>query len=65
MKRYLLFGYDNYYPSGGQHDVVDSFDSLDELKEFIKDSIYKLDYYDILDMDNRCWIDPYTAKGLR
>lgn len=28
MKKYLLFGGDNYYPSGGWNDFVDSFDTI-------------------------------------
>lgn len=27
VKRYLLFNFPTYYPSGGWHDFVDSFDS--------------------------------------
>jgi len=30
MKRYLLFGGDNYYPSGGWYDFIDSFDTAAE-----------------------------------
>lgn len=30
MKRYLLFVYEKYYPSGGMHDFVGSFDSVGE-----------------------------------
>jgi len=36
LKRYLLFAYDDYYPSGGMNDFVSSFDSLDEIEDFIK-----------------------------
>lgn len=32
MKRYLLFGYSDYYPDGGWHDFIESFDTLDEAK---------------------------------
>lgn len=30
MKQYLLFGFDQYYPSGGWNDFLDSFDSVEE-----------------------------------
>lgn len=32
MKKYLLFRYEMYYPSGGMHDFVQDFDSLDDAK---------------------------------
>ena len=34
MKRYLLFAYDEYYPSGGWYDFRGSFDSIEEAKKF-------------------------------
>ncbi len=27
-KRYLAFGYDQYYPCGGMSDLIDSFDDI-------------------------------------
>lgn len=54
MKRYWLFKFAGYYPSGGMHDFVDSFDTIDETKAYIKQSqtdqrsIYG-DYYQIAD----------------
>ena len=30
MKRYILFAGKNYYPNGGMHDFVDSFDTATE-----------------------------------
>lgn len=35
MKRYLLFAYDDYYPSGGWNDFKGSFDSVEEAKSNI------------------------------
>lgn len=29
-KRFLLFGFDTYYPSGGMGDLIDSFDTEEE-----------------------------------
>lgn len=56
MKRYLLFCYSKYYPGGGQDDVEDSFDTLEECYERIKHR--DADYSDILDLQNRVWIKP-------
>jgi hypothetical protein len=55
MKRYLLFAYDIYYPSGGQDDVIGDYDSLDEAKEAIKKNSHR-DHYEILDLQDRRWI---------
>lgn len=54
-KRYLLFGLDNYYPEGARHDVIESFDSLEEVKNAIQKN--PRSYYDILDFEERRWID--------
>lgn len=35
MQRYLLFGGEHYYPSGGMFDLCTTSDSLSELKEII------------------------------
>lgn len=56
MKRYLLFGYDQYYPNGGGGDVMGDFDTLEEVKKYIKDTMSR-DYYNVLDMQERLWID--------
>ena len=34
MKRFLLFGFDTYYPCGGMEDFFGDFDTLDEAKKF-------------------------------
>lgn len=57
MKRYLLFGYSQYYPGGGSGDVIESFDSMDEVKSYLKLSSTKQDFYEVLDLDERKWID--------
>ena len=44
--RYLLFGYDNYYPSGGWNDFIKGSDDLEELKTFKPE--FKNDYYHIV-----------------
>ena len=34
MKRYLLFGFDTYYPSGGWNDFLADFDTTEEAIEY-------------------------------
>jgi len=46
-KRYLVFKYDNYYPSGGMNDLVASFDDEQEAIAFAKSGNW--DYFDIYD----------------
>lgn len=41
MKRFLLFSYPEYYPSGGLGDVLHEFDSL-EVQPFVDALIYGL-----------------------
>lgn len=48
MRRFLLFAFDHYYPSGGLRDVVNSYDTLeeaiDDVSRFGKpDEMYILD----------------------
>ena len=38
-KRYLVFGFDDYYPNGGLGDTRDSFDDLDIAIEFTINNI--------------------------
>jgi len=60
-KRFLVFGYDNYYPAGGSNDVVVSTDTLDEAEDFIRQMTHGFDYFDILDMETRKWV--YGSMG--
>lgn len=46
MKRYMVFAFDSYYPSGGMNDFRFSFDTEEEFKEDFNDSY---DYYQIFD----------------
>lgn len=34
MKKYLLFGYNDYYPSGGMGDYLGDFNSLEDIEEY-------------------------------
>ena len=46
LKRYLLFMYDNYYPSGGWSDFRGDFDTVEEAYAFVHPGY---DFYDIVD----------------
>jgi hypothetical protein len=48
-KRYVLFGYLTYYPSGGMDDAMISFDTKKELIE--ESSRFSCDYYDVFDTE--------------
>ena len=52
--RYLLFGYDVYYPTGGFNDFIFEFSTFDEFKGKLEnmknyDRIY-FEYFEILDL---------------
>ena len=49
MKKWVLFGYNHYYPYGGMGDLVDSFHSINELLV----CLFKEDqeHYEIVDRD--------------
>lgn len=51
MKRFLLFGFDEYYPSGGLHDLIDSTDSLEFCELTVQGQEYKCEYYQVLDIE--------------
>ena len=48
-KKYILFQYDKFYPRGGLMDIIGSFDTIEEAKEFAKKD--RTDYTVILDRD--------------
>jgi hypothetical protein len=65
MKRFILFGGDNYYPAGGAKDLIDSFDTEEEVNNYISSEFDKatgLEQYDMCDWYN-C-IDTLTG-GIR
>lgn len=47
MKRYLLFAWDQYYPSGGWNDFIGCFDSFEEAQQFL--SNINCDEWQIID----------------
>ena len=54
MKRYLLFTFSNYYPSGGFEDYIDIFDTINDAY------IYWLNI-PIIDRDANCQIVDYNT----
>lgn len=53
MKRYIIFGYDQYYPMGGWSDKIGEFDNLEEAKYFQEKSYNRSEgfqYYDQIDI---------------
>jgi hypothetical protein len=40
LKEFILFGYCQYYPSGGLSDIMGSFDSLEEARSAIVNDLY-------------------------
>lgn len=48
QKRFLVFGYDTYYPNGGMNDCINSFDTIEDAKKEIFSNL-KFDYYEIFD----------------
>ena len=40
MKKYIIFGYDDYYPGGGLNDIIWQKDSLEEAIKFAKRERY-------------------------
>jgi hypothetical protein len=49
MKRYLLFSFDHYYPSGGWYDFDSSSDSYQELVDKAKE--LNQEYWHIVDTE--------------
>ena len=49
MPRFLVFGYDTYYPGGGLCDLEGGFDTEEEANEFIEGC--GCEHHDILDIE--------------
>lgn len=56
VKRFLVFSFDSYYPSGGWNDFKGSYDTLEEA-EYAMNEKPKLGYY-----DNNHIVDSTTGK---
>jgi hypothetical protein len=46
MKRYALFTYDTYYPSGGWGDFYDSYDTIEEAVA----NFQRIDHNELIDL---------------
>ena len=64
MKRFMIFAYSSYYPSGGLEDVINSFDTLEEaLRSPVpkgEDYSYIWDRIDDVEYDSRRDGDHYV-----
>lgn len=52
MKRYMIFAYDHYYPSGGMSDFQTSVDTIEEVRDWSSlngDTWDVIDIYDIVE----------------
>ena len=47
MKKYMLFGGDQYYPLGGMSDFIDSYDDTEKLLEHVRSE--QFDWWHVLD----------------
>ena len=66
MKRFLLFGYDHYYPCGGWEDFIGDFDTLGEAKDGInvfRRLGYIRDDYEVVDSDQKRVVWPEQRHG--
>lgn len=50
MCRYLLFGFDDYYPSGGMNDLICKFNFIEEFE--LLDYGCDCDHYQLVDTSN-------------
>lgn len=48
-KKFILFQYERYYPSGGLGDVKDSFDTLEAAKLYALE--HRRDFNEVVDRD--------------
>lgn len=59
-KKYVVFELVDYYPSGGLHDIVDSFDELTQAKDFIQRESFKYcKSFEVIDRDT--WLEVYRC----
>jgi hypothetical protein len=51
MKTILLFAYDQYYPEGGENDLVGAFETVKEMEDSPEyAAAIKRDYWHVLDV---------------
>lgn len=57
MKRYFLFGFDQFYPGGGMGDFEGDFDTFEAMIDFVKNEEYPDCHYQALDTVERKLFD--------
>lgn len=62
-KRYILFGYDGYYPTGPSGDEMFRADTLKELADWEASHYYHCEYLEVLDLDLGEWITARTYSN--
>ena len=53
MKRFLIFAYDSYYPTGGWGDFDSDHDTLEEAREVAKVLKKRCEWIQIVDLETR------------
>lgn len=61
-KRFMVFTYDNYYPSGGLCDCCESFDKIEDAFELLNRNVY--DHIEVFDRIEGVEVD-ITLYGLK
>jgi hypothetical protein len=52
VKRYVVFAYGDYYPSGGWNDHIGSYDTLEQAQQAARHAreVGRFDFTDIIDL---------------
>lgn len=58
IKRYLVFGGYNYYPSGGWDDFIDSFDDVSEAQACVLKS--NVEWWQVVDTHDNTTFEGYN-----
>ena len=53
MKKFMLFGYDAYYPSGGWGDFMGDFDNVEDARAHIDKQKCRRDDYDLINTETK------------
>ena len=56
MKRYLVFGGETYYPSGGWQDLIGSFAERGEAITFARTCVHAYDWIHVVDLETEAEI---------
>ncbi len=52
-KRFLVAGFDEYYPTGFDNDIIGSFETLEEVILYLEECKNKYNEYSVYDSDER------------